>query len=536
MPSSPLPMQLASLISVLEGKLRKAILEKNWMLYESKQVIEEWNDFIAYAVGRPRPTRSQYFDVELGPEYLDAGHKSIELEGEAELAYAVKLNHEDPQTGAIQSIMVRIAKGEDPLGYARELAGKIGAEEVKFRWVSKARGHEVSEGWTLSILNFLRLETSPPRKPMAVSNANTRRRWIAAVLQRGVGRLEMGVVDCFLLRLGEDVKSNISVEVRWGDDLGLLSSFVGVRHGLNDVGIGKLLETLELRVPQHTSAEWIAVRRGLDSLASGGLALEVDPPEVLEGCYLTVAITTCKRLPLFFKTVDSFLSSLGGLEKAMTDICTFLVVDDSSPEEERREMESRYPSFTFVWKRPEDRGHARSMNAILSMVETRYLLYLEDDWLFLPGDGFSAIISEPIAALRHSQVSQILLNSQASRECAYDVPPGACAKDGLAFGGGWRRGTYVQHEFGSLHPGHDFTYWPGFSLNPGVWDLARMRKSLGEGLVFDEGDSRFEQSFSLRCYDAGLEFGYLGRVTVRHIGVEVSSYVLNGMERPFDEL
>lgn len=107
----------------------------------------------------------------------------------------------------------------------------------------------------------------------------------------------------------------------------------------------------------------------------------------LDGCYLTVAITTCKRLPLFIKTVDSFLSSLGGLPSARSAVCSFLVVDDSSDDGDREVMKARYPEFEFVWKRPEEKGHARSMNMILDRVETRYLLYLEDDWLFLPGEG-----------------------------------------------------------------------------------------------------------------------------------------------------
>ena len=54
--------------------------------------------------------------------HLDHNHKSIELSGGATLAYAVKLNHDNPVTGQSHGIMVQIAIGEDPLEYARQLA------------------------------------------------------------------------------------------------------------------------------------------------------------------------------------------------------------------------------------------------------------------------------------------------------------------------------------------------------------------------------------------------------------------------------
>lgn len=88
----------------------------------------------------------------------------------------------------------------------------------------------------------------------------------------------MGVVESFTLRLGGPAAVAAAVEVRWGDDLGLLSSFIGVRHGLSDSGISKLLSALELRVPQHSSPEWIRARRGLDSLASRAAAPPVPAP------------------------------------------------------------------------------------------------------------------------------------------------------------------------------------------------------------------------------------------------------------------
>ena len=141
-----------------------------------------------------------------------------------------------------------------------------------------------------------------------------------------------------------------------------------------------------------------------------------------------------------------------------------------------------------------------------------------------PCHSFDSIITAPIHALLTSQtLTQILLNDQSTRACAYDEPSGLCLQSGTVGKAGWTRAGWVQHEFGSLHPDHQFSYWPGFSLNPGLWDLERLRAGMAEvGVRFDVEDDRFEQSFSLRCYDVGVEVGHMAGVVVRHIGVEVS--------------
>lgn len=60
-------------------------------------------------------------------------------------------------------------------------------------------------------------------------------------------------------------------------------------------------------------------------------------------------------------------------------------------------------------------------------------------------------------------------------------------------------GTVVEyrlHEFGLLSPLQGFTHWPGFSLNPALWDLARLdanyRRRYGRQFKFDPTDIRSE--------------------------------------------
>lgn len=60
-----------------------------------------------------------------------------------------------------------------------------------------------------------------------------------------------------------------------------------------------------------------------------------------------------------------------------------------------------------------------------------------------------------------------------------------------------------------------------------------MTNSMG-GLKFDENDIRFEQSFAISALDAGLTFAHLPQLNFRHTGASISSYVLNGHQRPWD--
>lgn len=53
---------------------------------------------------------------------------------------------------------------------------------------------------------------------------------------------------------------------------------------------------------------------------------------------------------------------------------------------------------------------------------------------------------------------------------------------------------YRLHEFGVMHPSHDFSYWPGFSLNPALWNLTSLdhsyRETHGRPLRFDSQNMR----------------------------------------------
>jgi tetratricopeptide (TPR) repeat protein len=102
---------------------------------------------------------------------------------------------------------------------------------------------------------------------------------------------------------------------------------------------------------------------------------------------IVVTMTTCKRFDLFTRTINSFLTCCTDVDL----VDQWIIVDDNSSADDRMRMQKLYPFFKFIFKTPEERGHAKSMNmlqtAVLppdnNAVSADLIFHLEDDWLFL---------------------------------------------------------------------------------------------------------------------------------------------------------
>lgn len=123
---------------------------------------------------------------------------------------------------------------------------------------------------------------------------------------------------------------------------------------------------------------------------------------------VTVTITTCKRYELFTSTMNSFLNCCAADD--LKQVARWVCVDDNSDERERVLMRTLYPFFDFVWKTPEQKGHARSMNLIVDSVQTPYWLHMEDDWLFLQPLDYVSRAKRVLDAERQHNVVQVLFN------------------------------------------------------------------------------------------------------------------------------
>lgn len=231
---------------------------------------------------------------------------------------------------------------------------------------------------------------------------------------------------------------------------------------------------------------------------------------------ITFSITTCKRLNLFKKSINSFINSCEDLNL----ISQWLCVDDNSSEEDRKEMVELYPFFHFIFKGKHNKGHAKSMNLLAKNIKNKYFFQMEDDWLFLEKSPY---ITRCLDILNENEkYGQVVVN----RNYAEIADSGH-----LKIAGGFRKVTknktkYVLHEHyqqGSEEETEFFQrnknlksscYWPHFSLNPSLIKTSAI-KEVGS---FSETAPHFEMEFAFRYANAGYSTCFLDGIHISHIG------------------
>jgi GR25 family glycosyltransferase involved in LPS biosynthesis len=222
---------------------------------------------------------------------------------------------------------------------------------------------------------------------------------------------------------------------------------------------------------------------------------------------VTFSITTCKRLNLFTKTMNSFIACC--LDRWL--ISEWICVDDNSTEEDRNKMQELYPFFTFVFKEKENKGHARSMNIIRERVKTPYLLHIEDDWeFFIPRNYLTDALN-------------VLNNSDKIYQCLFNQNYGETAKD-IDIQGGFLNRTIDGLPYFIHDNSHDFinkygnvkncAYWPHFSFRPSVIKTS-IFKELGE---YNETADHFEIDYAKRYANSGKVSAFFPGIHCIHIG------------------
>lgn len=235
---------------------------------------------------------------------------------------------------------------------------------------------------------------------------------------------------------------------------------------------------------------------------------------------ITFTITTCKRLDLFKRTMNSFLNCVQDKQLISRWIC----VDDNSSEDDRKQMKSLYPFFEFYFKLPEEKGHAKSMNIIRKLVKTPYYFHMEDDFEMFHSDTYLYRCLDILSS--DQEIGQVLLNlNYAETE-----------KESQLFGGELKRTDQFQPYY--LHvqrQTNNFSceYWPHFSLRPSL--LRTQILDIGE---FSETADHFEMEYANR-YITKWKSAFLTTVYSIHIGRLVSergseqknAYDMNGQDQ-----
>ena len=235
---------------------------------------------------------------------------------------------------------------------------------------------------------------------------------------------------------------------------------------------------------------------------------------------ILISFTTCKRLHLFKKTVNSILN-------CWTDaslISHWFCVDDMSCESDRTEMKQLYPFIEFYFKTVEEKGHRISMNIIrnkLNSTKSKYWIQMEDDFCCFKSRAYVTDSKYVLDCGSNLGIKQIVFN----RNYAEGV-------DGYRITGELHTdisGVVLHDHKTGTFPYCNAHYWPHFSLNPSMI-IVEPILSLGN---FDSQNIFFERDYANKWELAGYKTAFFNRITHRHIGRNIrdqgdNAYSLNG--------
>lgn len=252
------------------------------------------------------------------------------------------------------------------------------------------------------------------------------------------------------------------------------------------------------------------------------------PTPANKGTGIIFTITTCKRIDLFERTINSFLHCCN--DKNLID--TWLCVDDNSSESDRQEMKRLYPFFKFYFKSADIKGHAISMNIILSeSVNYDYILHMEDDWTFFIKDEY---ISNCIDVLSENEMyGQCLFNLNYA-EVIQDVDK---IKGGIYVHGK----NYVIHEHYQPDSQDMFNFLKRINYNPSCayWKHYSLRPSLLKRSMYTQVGQftnipQFEMEYADRYISKGYKSVFLNGIGCFHTGRLTSERFDNDKHNAYD--
>lgn len=246
------------------------------------------------------------------------------------------------------------------------------------------------------------------------------------------------------------------------------------------------------------------------------------PPLPSSPVHILFTITTCKRLDLFEKTMNSVLHCWKDLNR----IDSFVCVDDNSSEEDRNRMKSLYPFFEFVWK-DDQKGHKQSMNILWNILQERrptYWIHLEDDWMFFKQDTYVQKSIECLETYQSQNIHQVLFNRHYA-----ETFEEWCMNGGEPL----QDSRFVAHSKVSGIKGLNCGYWPHYSFRP---SMVRAQAILELG-NYDSVHTFFEYEYAKKYDVKGYRSAFWNEITCLHIGKlstssnGINAYVLNNVQQ-----
>lgn len=254
---------------------------------------------------------------------------------------------------------------------------------------------------------------------------------------------------------------------------------------------------------------------------------------------IVLTITSCKRLDLFKKTINSFINCCDDYYLIDKWIC----IDDNSSEEDKKEMQRLYPFFKFIWKTPTEKGHIMSLNKLINFFNydknkyIDYTIHLEDDWTFVKCKKY---ITEALHILEiDNKYGQVLFNRNYTQDINDQIDGGIEKRT-------YSDLPYIEHVYipsntikyinytKDLYANN--TYWPHYSLRPSVTRVKIFRE-LGH---FDCFYGHFENIYGLNYVKNGYKSVFMKGIYCIHTGPKSgdnsnipNSYILNN-EKQFN--
>lgn len=220
---------------------------------------------------------------------------------------------------------------------------------------------------------------------------------------------------------------------------------------------------------------------------------------------ITFAITTCKGLNVFIRTMNAFLYHCRDVHLISRWIC----VDEGSTESERAEMRTRFPFFEFVWKSDSEKGRAKSMNMVLQRVNTLYMFHMEDGWEFIAPNSYMKDCVEVIQ--QNPRYGQCLVN-QNYAETMDDMDIAGGIVKSASTGRRYREHEYREELMETDFLQRTHVLWPHYSLRPGL-TRTRVLREVG---VFVEDGIHFELEYAKRYHVMGYMTVFLDNIhTIR---------------------
>lgn len=207
---------------------------------------------------------------------------------------------------------------------------------------------------------------------------------------------------------------------------------------------------------------------------------------------VTLVITSCGRLGLLEKTLDSF-------SKHNTyPVREVIIIEDSCNPRVYKAISERYGHIYTLILNKEKLGQIRSIDKAYGFVSTPYIFHCEDDWLFTR-EGF---IEESLEVMESDRmVLQVWLRSV--RETLH-----ALSKEKRLY----KNGSFFWKILSVEHTPGSGKFWGGFSFNPGLRRKEDYSKIAPFSLV------GHELEISMRYADLGYYAACLEVPAVEHIG------------------